>query len=207
MMRYIHWFWDFDGTLYDSYPHIVQLTRGMLNSLGADAPEADILRCAKDSLSRVFQQYTPQADPDEVVRLYNQHSAAAGLDGMRPYPGAAQFLKASHALGARHYLYTHRDGGSLDMLMRDGLYDLFADYVTSLDGFPSKPAPDALNHLVEKHGLDRAVCVMVGDRAMDLDAGKSAGMATILLDPDGFYADYQPDHRFGDYASMHDALL
>ncbi|NLZ89424.1 MAG: HAD-IA family hydrolase, partial [Clostridiales bacterium] len=72
---------------------------------------------------------------------------------------------------------------------------------------PSKPAPDALNHLVEKHGLDRAVCVMVGDRAMDLDAGKSAGMATILLDPDGFYADYQPDHRFGDYASMHDALL
>ena len=76
-------------------------------------------------------------------------------------------------------------------LNHDGLSDLFSDAVTRLDGFPAKPAPDALRYLIQKHRLDLSRCVMVGDRDIDLDAAKNAGIACALFDPDGFYDDYE----------------
>ena len=78
--------------------------------------------------------------------------------------------------------------------------------MTSLDGFPAKPAPDALNFLIQKHGLDRAQCVMLGDRDIDLDAGKNAGIACALFDPEGFYPDYDTPWRFSDMAALRRAL-
>ena len=92
-------------------------------------------------------------------------------------------------------------------MRRDGIETLFADAVTADDGFPQKPAPDALRFLMRKHGLDGRACVMVGDRDIDLDAGKNAGMATCLFDPEGFYPDYPADERFRSYAAMREALI
>ena len=89
---------------------------------------------------------------------------------------------------------------------RSLLNGLFFDRVTSLDGFPPKPAPDALNYLIRKHGLPRKDCVMIGDRDIDLDAGKAAGIACALHDPEGFYPDYDTPWRFDDLHELVSAL-
>ena len=79
--------------------------------------------------------------------------------------------------------------------------------MTSLDGFPSKPAPDALNYLVQKHGLKKAECVMVGDRDIDLDAGKNAGIGCVLFDPDHAFDDYGTPWRFSSMDTLREVLM
>ena len=76
-----------------------------------------------------------------------------------------------------------------------------------MDGFPSKPAPDALNYLVSKHGLKLSDCVMVGDRDIDLDAAKNAHMTGALFDPDNFYPDYDTPWRFRTMEELRKTLL
>ena len=49
-------------------------------------------------------------------------------------------------------------------------------------GFPRKPAPDMLLHLTERYHLPPDKCLMIGDRPLDVQAGRRAGMLACLVD-------------------------
>ena len=102
-------------------------------------------------------------------------------------PGIPEALRILSERGCRHYLYTHRDKLAWRILEAWDLARWFEDGVTSEDGFPKKPDPSALLHLVRKAGVSPENCVMIGDRSIDLEAGRRAGMRTSTLDPDGYY--------------------
>ena len=207
-MRYTHFFWDFDGTLYDSYPRIARATAKALRDGGVEVPADQVYPIVKKSL---YTAYCVFAAPHGIAQeafmaAYHAHSEEEGPESIRPYPGAREALEAVRQGGGRNYLYTHRGESAFRWLAYDGLEDVFFDKVTSLDGFPSKPAPDALLHLVRKHGLALSQCVMIGDRDIDLDAGKNAGMACALFDPQGYYPDYPTPWRFAAMDGLRRAL-
>ena len=97
--------------------------------------------------------------------------------------------------GGNNYLYTHRDRVAVRYLEIYGLRDLFADAVTREHGFPHKPAPDAIDYLVDKHGLDKDDCLMLGDRLIDIGSGVNAGVRTCLFDEFGDLPETSCDHR------------
>lgn len=198
IMQYRHFFWDFDGTLYDTYGRITRACQKALQDCGAAASFDAVYPVVKRSLDTCWRTFAAPlgADKETFLAAYHAHSEEEGADSIRPYPGAKEALEAVIAGGGRNYLYTHRGQSAEKWLSFDGLNALFFDRVTSLDGFPPKPAPDALNYLIQKHGLPRADCVMIGDRDIDLDAGKNAGIACALHDPEGFYPDYDTPWRF-----------
>jgi len=207
-MRYRHFFWDFDGTLYDTYGRITRAFLKGLRDLGIQASYREVYALNKQSnqeCARVFAARIGVREED-ILSAYRAHSEEESIDGVALYPGARDALETVIARGGENYLYTHRGESLFKFLRRDGIESLFADRVTSLDGFPRKPAPDALNHLIEKHGLSRAECVMIGDRGIDLDSGKNAGMACALFDPEGFYPDYDTPWRFKTMAELAAAL-
>ena len=73
------------------------------------------------------------------------------------------------------------------MLKSLGLYDFFLEIITSQDGFPRKPEPDAIRYLLEKYGLDRENTFYVGDRSLDMECAKNAGIHRVLfLPPNGY---------------------
>ena len=68
--------------------------------------------------------------------------------------------------------------------------DCFDDYVTSEDKFPGKPAPDAILTIMKRNHLEQAETIMVGDREIDGQSGKNAGISGALVNfyprlPDG----------------------
>lgn len=197
-MRYRHFFWDFDGTLYDTYGRIARAFLRGLHELGADASYEEVYALNKRSnleCARVFAARGAGTE-EELLAAYRRHSEEEPIDGVLMYPGAKDVLETVCRLGGSNYLYTHRGASLEGYLHKDGIQALFADRITSLDAFPRKPAPDALNHLIEKHGLSRGDCVMIGDRTIDLDAGKNAGIACALFDPDGLCPGYDTPWRF-----------
>jgi len=133
---------------------------------------------------------------------YHKHALDEGLETMIPYEGAKRMLESVCEHGGRNYLYTHSGNITIDALKACGMDHLFVDFVTSDNGFKAKPAPDALLYLLDKHALNPATCVMVGDRDIDLLAGKNAGISGAMYDPDGFYPDYDTPYSYTSFFDM-----
>ena len=102
----------------------------------------------------------------------------------KPLPGVVETLKYITENGGRNFLYTHRNILTLNILNENGVIGYFTDFVTSQDGFERKPAPDAVLHILNKHGIEKSEAAMVGDREIDVLAGKNAGISAFLIEDD-----------------------
>ena len=109
--------------------------------------------------------------------------------------GVPETLAALQDAGVRHYVATHRDMVSRELLNKAGLLPCFSGFVTEEDKLPRKPAPDMLLHLMRRHGLSPAECVMIGDRPLDTESGMAAGILSVLIDPEGRFPDGKCDLR------------
>ena len=177
-----HFIWDFDGTLFDTYPHTCAAFTEILRRRGV-TPDPAVLY-AKMKLSVLEALRWAQADPAFTEEFYALENTLTFEPVGRPFPGIPALLRAIAERGGKNYLYTHRDRVAYEYFKLYGLSSLFSGGVTAEDGFPHKPAPDALNHLVSVYGMDRGRTMMLGDRLIDIEAGKNAGLLTCLFDPD-----------------------
>lgn len=196
-----HFFWDFDGTLMNTYPLMVRvLVRGCA-SLGIALEETRALNLMKRTLWDACVTLGAENNVDAVAVLdaYNLAKQKADITCVQPIPGIPEALKALERLGGRHYLVTHREKKSaLPMLAHAGLLNHFTDMVTGDMNFPRKPAPDSCRYLLKKHGIDPCTAVMIGDRPLDTAAGRGAGMLSCLLDTEGRFPDDDCELRTAD---------
>lgn len=180
-----------------------------LQDLGFDPDPDQVYRFVKVSVDHAADYYgTLYGVPHAlIVEHYRMHSDDEGYESLMPYPGVEDFLRSVVAHGGDNFLYTHRGLSGIKAIEHFGIADCFRDAVTSADGFPSKPAPDALNFLCDKHKLDKNECVMLGDRLIDLGSGINAGMHAAILDPDGLCPAYDIPYRASSFAEMKKLLI
>ncbi len=190
-MRCQEIFWDFDGTLFDTYPRITRAFMRGLEDAGITTTYETAFARVKVSLGHAARLYAGEAGISESVLSegYRRHAEDEGIDGFRLFPDTKETLERIVEAGGHHYLYTHRGETALPALDHAGIIGLFRDAVTGKMGFPLKPAPEALQYLMHRWKLRSEDCLMVGDRVIDVQAGLNAGMAGVMLDPDGLCPD------------------
>lgn len=181
-MRYRNYIWDFDGTLFDSYPHVLASMEVVNAEEGIDCDRLELWR----RLLVNFGEGRRYAGLGlEAYRRFVEYQNRMGEDEIEPvvvpFEGAAEVLREIVENGGRNYLYTHRNRTSIGYLDRYGLRDYFSDIITAEDGLPAKPAPDAVLRLIERNGLEPCECIMIGDRLIDGMAGINAGIAGALI--------------------------
>ena len=177
-----HFIWDFDGTLYDTYPHTLAAFCETFRRRGVEIDSAEAYRRFKVTMWDAFRYYG--VDEDFIQAFYAVEDDLDFEPKGAPFPGIPALLEEIVRRGGRNYLYTHRDRVSLAYLRRDGLEPLFAGFITREDGFPLKPAPDALRSLLRTYALAPGACLMIGDRAIDVQAAAAAGIPGCLFDPE-----------------------
>ncbi|WP_225416730.1 HAD hydrolase-like protein [Levilactobacillus brevis] len=112
-MRYSQLFWDFDGTLVDTYPGMVAAFGEALVASGVNDFEIDqdaIYQAMRQhSLGTALQRFSAeyQLDVSRLKRLY-QLRAEPRLADAPVVDGAAEILAATVAAGGRNFLLTHR---------------------------------------------------------------------------------------------------
>ncbi|XXM73113.1 HAD-IA family hydrolase [Lysinibacillus sphaericus] len=177
--------WDFDGTLFDTYP---AYTRVFSQVLGDEADEQEIYDKLKISFSHAIGFYKISAEQaEEMKRLRKELSPV----DMKPFAGVEDILK----FAGSNVIMTHKDrDGVLAILDHYGWTDYFADIVTIDDGFPRKPHSAAYLHLHTKNKINLAI----GDRDLDLLPAKELGIATCMFRGESHIADY----HLSDYADF-----
>ena len=185
-MRIKNYIWDFDGTLYDSYPAMVAGATKALKDFGIIKEPREVYKTMKKfSTYQLRENY--QLKEEDFTLLFHQYERESSLKP-KPFEATEEVLLALKKHGARHFILTHRlTESTWDLLEDYGLTNLIEEVVGIDQGFPRKPSPDALNYLIERYQIRKSETMIIGDRRLDIEAGKRAEIFTCLYDIDHFF--------------------
>jgi len=176
---------DLDGTLLDTAPDM----GGALNLLRAEhglepLPGAVIRPVVSHGAMRLVALGFPEATGDEFesLRLRFLELYAANLAvGTRLFPGFEAVLDQLEARRLPWGIVTNKPGWLTDPLLAALGLDRRAACAVSGDTLAErKPHPLPLLHAARLVGVDPGRCVYVGDAERDIQAGRAAGMTTVV---------------------------
>jgi len=184
MFEYV--IWDFGGTLFDTYPAAAEVFSRVLEKYEVRASVKEILEKLKESTSKAARYFV------DKYRLHNGfledfYSIENHLEPERqpPFEAAKDICIQINKNGGSNFLFSHRSNYSMTKLLNYyNMLDLFSEIVSADSGFARKPDPQAIMYIIDKYGLERERVITIGDREIDIEAGKRAGIATCLFNPD-----------------------
>ncbi len=177
MKNYI---WDFDGMLFDSYPHITSAFLKTLEEFGKTADYDEAKALLEITFAHAFEHYDV-SDEERAVFREHEHNYALRPIAL-PFENTYRTLETLFNNGKKHFLYTHRGRESSQHYLEEhGMSKFFTAFVDSSMNFPSKPAPDAVEWICQTYNLDKSETVMIGDREIDVLSGKNAGTYGCLF--------------------------
>lgn len=208
MRKYDHFIFDFDGTLSDSYPSFFKAAKVIVDKYGGSISDEEIYSCLKwETVVKFFDKLALGDKRDQAKQEFSAIKNELIRSEAAPLEGAEALLDAICSAGGKCYIYSHSGTIVIDNCKKWGLDVYLTDYMLNSPSFPRKPAPDALLALVQKHGLDISRCVMIGDRDIDVLAGRNAGMDGILLDGEEHYKDLEVTYRVGSLMEIAEITL
>ena len=181
--------WDLDGTLFDSYDVIVESIYQTFTEFGIECEKEDIHRHAICfSISSLFADHAKRRNIDVQLlnQRYSQISGGKYLD-IKVMKHGREVLEALTAQGVEQYVFTHRGRTTIPVMDHLNLTSFFSEIITSQHGFSRKPHPEGLSYLLTKYDLDPEHTYYVGDRGLDMDCARNAGIPGILFMPPGSF--------------------
>lgn len=174
---------DLDGTVVDSKPGIAASCRAALTTLGLDASDVDIGPLIGPPLEEVMATVLGRLGDDrvaEAVAAYRAHYGEAGYRETAVYPGVAEALDRLAAEGAALYIATSKRRVFAERILDGlGLICRFAGvHGSEADGRFDHKA-ELIAHVLDRHGLDAARCLMVGDRRHDAEGALANGVRPV----------------------------
>jgi HAD superfamily hydrolase (TIGR01509 family) len=198
-----HAIWDVDGTLFDAYPAMCRAFVLALADFGASAPLEEIDRLARVEVFHCAEVLAARfgLDPNQLIRVFGKHYVAIPLADQPPFPDAREVCERIVARGGVNAIVTHRNAESMaGLLAVHGMQPLFAQVITRDDGYPRKPDPAAFVAVLQHQGLDPRETLSIGDREIDILAGRAAGTRTCLFG--GGPSETPADLKIADFAEL-----
>lgn len=202
-----HIIWDFDGTLFDTYPAMSMAFTKTLGDEGIYEDNDKIMSLMKVSELNVMEyvksKYVIGLDFKEK---YDKNRMKAELINIKPFPYIDDICKAVNLSGRKNYLYTHRSISAVEYLKRFNLFKYFHDFVIRENDFKRKPDPEGLLYLIGKHNFEANEAIMIGDREIDILAAKNAGIHACYFDDEGAAKSELADFNINDMKQLFDIL-
>jgi phosphoglycolate phosphatase len=177
---------DLDGTLADTAPDLAHALNGVLTEHGHAALPFEQIRPVVShgalALIRLGFGFGPEDPRFAAVRqrLLDIYRANLTL-GTRLFPGMAHVLDTLEARGMNWGVVTNKPAWLTQPLMEELGIAHRAVTLVSGDTLPErKPHPAPMLLACREAGSEPARCVFVGDAQRDVEAGRSAGMATLV---------------------------
>ena len=177
-----NYIWDLDGTLFDSYKGIVETSYILAKENGFEFSKDEIYKqVVGDSVTSYIEKLSEmtQKPYKELKSRYSKIRKEIEKD-LTSIDGAYEVLEELSSRGAKHYVYTHRGDTSYPLLKKLDMDKFFEEIITAEDGFKRKPDPEALLYLIDKYKMNKSKTYYVGDRHLDVECSKNAGINAIF---------------------------
>jgi len=192
---------DLDGTLINSYSHVIRSMNYAVHPWGIKLAVSDLEKMRHRMTADLFEGMGLSKDEQQeaLQRLSRAHDeideACSLFDGVREI---FDFLDAHQIPMA---IWTGRDTESaVEILTQNDVIDYFKVVLGNTSLPVNKPNPFALFEISKKFSVPLSSMVMIGDHHHDILGGKNAGCKTVLVKwaPKNPYFDdsITPDYSF-----------
>jgi HAD superfamily hydrolase (TIGR01509 family) len=176
---------DVDGTLVDTnYLHVLAWRRVFLEHDDPEITAARIHRLVGMGTDELLETLCGGPRPELKEERARRFEELKGE--IRPFPRAADLLRAVHDRGIRVVLATSADKDDLEALLEAIDADDAIDAVTSAGEVDkAKPHPDLFDVALQEAGTSPDATVVVGDTVWDIKAAKRAGLPCVAVTSGG----------------------
>ncbi|TYR81808.1 HAD-IA family hydrolase [Priestia megaterium] len=171
--------WDFDGTIFDTYPTIVKAFKELLPD--QTIPDEEILKQMKISSEVAIKHFNIEKTLfDEHFHVVEQKIDPKDKPA---FPHVEEVLKWADT----NVIVTHKSREStLAILAFFNMDHYFTEIITKDDGYKRKPDTGAYAYLHNKYSID----LVIGDRELDLKPARELEIRTCAFQNDAIEADY-----------------
>ena len=182
-MRYKAALFDLDGTLTDSGEGIIQTGICAAKEKGIAIPDrAQLLRMRGPALIWSFTTLfgTTEEEALELIRIYRRYYPTVGPAHTTVFPGIEEMLRTLKDAGMRLFVCTAKYDMQARMLCEAFHIDgYFEEIYGTGDPELHETKADIIRRILNERGISEKDAVMIGDKDVDMAAGKAAGVDTI----------------------------
>ena len=185
-MSYKAVLFDMDGTVMNTIDDLHDSVNASLKHFGL--PEIslkDTMRFIGNGARRLIEQAVPADSSTELAELvleyYVNYYKGHCLIKTAPYDGITELMRRLKEAGVRNVIVSNKpDAATVEIAERffSGLTE-FA--IGEKEGLRRKPWPDMVDAAVERLGLSKRECVLVGDSEVDIATAKNADVDCISV--------------------------
>lgn len=181
--------WDFDGTLFNTYPHIILIIREIIrNKYKVDLSENQLREWCEISLTFCFEKIASKysISKKELEEQFKKNYRINLEPQQPPFSGAKETLQYIKKGGGRNFIVTHRGSNTLHQLLSYyNMEYLFEKIITYEDDFPNKPNPASFLYLINEFKLPKESVIAIGDRIIDIQTANKINIKSCYFNPSG----------------------
>lgn len=175
---------DLDGTLIDSRADLATGVNLMRGDFGLEPlPVATITSFIGDGARKLCERSLADSgiDVDAALPLMRRHYSEHLLDRTCLYPGVRDGLAELQSLHFDMAVVTNKpEEATRRLLAATNIESVFRFVIGAGAGFPLKPEPAALLHIMRESGGHPDHTWMVGDHYTDLESARRAGVIRVF---------------------------
>lgn len=192
---------DVDGMLLDTREFIFRAYEDTLQRAGHAVPNREtISKEIGRSLEACYISFAPDGDIEALCVAHDKFQNTPEMISLiTAYPGVPEMLKELTASGLHLAVFSSRKLTLVSSLEQAGIADFFEIIVQGDEVTNHKPHPEGLFKALA--GLETAPkhAAMIGDAAVDILAGKVAGVAMTIGITHGFGTEQELEQANPDY--------
>ena len=179
--------WDLDGTLIDTLEDLGTAVNYALTLRGLPLHTIDeYRRMVGHGVRNLVQQALPagvdEAYVDACLKDFKEYYSAHIDVKTRPYPGISDLITDLDKRGVKMAIVSNKFQEGTEYLIKEFFPEIdFVAIMGNREGFPLKPSPEIVEHVLKLSGIPKADAILVGDSPTDMKTAANGGIDSIAV--------------------------
>ena len=185
-MKYKLVIFDMDGTILNTLEDLTDSTNATLEHFGYPVHSIeDVRHFVGNGIRKLIERAVPSGLSteriDEVYRYFLDYYAKHCADKTKPYDGILDLIRTLRKEGCKTAVVSNEAVMAVQELCKDYFDGLFDFAVGEREGVRRKPAPDAVEHVLDTLQITKKDAVYIGDSEVDVQTAINAGLDSVIV--------------------------